>query len=1058
MRSRLAGISLVNLHMSDLLAGVDVGSTTVKIVLVDPGTSGIVHHRYVRHFAEQAVTVVRLLNEAHAEFPGARFRTVVCGSGGMDIAKVIGAFFTQEVVANSIVIGRKYPGVRTAIELGGQDAKIIFFGRDSHTGRMVVSDMRMNGVCAGGTGAFIDQVAELLRIPAEQMDNLAAAGRTLYEISGRCGVFAKTDIQPLLNQGVPREDIALSTFHAIAKQTIGGLAQGMTIQGPVLFEGGPMTFNPTLIRVFSERLGLGSEGVMVPEHAEVTVAYGAALSALELYGGQQCAYSPEKLGKLTDHIQNKRSEHHEGDEAFFRSDDERSEFNEKYKLPVFESILDRGVKEAPADQTVRAYLGIDAGSTTSKFVLLGEDGSILDKFYKSNEGDPLRTIREGLLNMRTRYANRGLDLLILGAGSTGYGEKLFAAAFQLDFHTVETIAHTRAAVEGNPDVSFILDIGGQDMKAIYVKNGIPVNFVLNEACSAGCGSFLETYSAALNIPVHEIAESAFGAANPSRLGSRCTVFMNSSVITEQKNGRSVNDIMAGLCNSVVENALTKVLRLATTDALGPHVVVQGGTFRNDAVLRAFEKRIGRSVTRPPHPGEMGAIGIALLTREHMQGKPSRFDWVRIENFQAKKLPSSVCRFCQNRCNRTVLEFGDKDRLVTGNRCEKGEILEDEGHEIVKQRLQVVVKKMKSVPDMVEHREKMLTHEYHHEPMLDRGHITIGIPRSLDFWDSLPFWKTFFLSLGMKVVVSARSDYALFEKGIASVASDTICLPAKIVHGHVRDLMEKKVTRIFHPLVLKMMKENKTGAASWMCPVIQGYSEVVRVHDNPESSGSIYDAPAFRWDTSEARNRQIVRYAEEQFGISRRETLRAVEAADSAMRVFRADLLLHGEKVLADLPAGQFAVVLAGRPYHADSFINHGLASHFIRLGVPVLDMEGLPGLSEIDLSSLMIETNNAFHTRLLAAGILAARRPDLELVQIVSFGCGHDAVLSDELIRVMEKEGGKTPLVLKLDEGENIGPVGIRVRSFIETIRSRRQRSSEERVLVSHSSSGGAHK
>ncbi len=1031
-----------------LLTGVDVGSTTVKIVLVDPQTDSIIHSRYIRHNAEQAMTVKKLLEEAHELFPENEFRLALCGSGGAHIARMLGAFFTQEVVANGIAVAKLYPQTSTAIELGGQDAKILFFKIDPQSGKPWVSDMRMNGVCAGGTGAFIDQAAELLRTTSEEFGKLASRGTRMYEISGRCGVFAKTDIQPLLNQGVPREDIALSTFHAIAKQVISGLAQGARIHGPVIFEGGPLTFNETLVRVFRERLNLKEEEGICPENAELLVAYGAALSSVKLHEETLCGYTKSKLETMISEIADTRKNAHEHQaDRFFTAPEEVESFHSEFAIENFVSFLDKEENRQDSGfiRTLPVYLGIDAGSTTSKFVILSQSGELLDKFYRSNEGDPLGTVRGGLLAMRSRYRENGWDIQVIGSGSTGYGEKLCATAFKLDFHTVETIAHTRSAREYCPDVSFILDIGGQDMKAIYVKNGIPVNFMLNEACSAGCGSFLETYAGAMGIKVQEIAELAFGSENPSRLGSRCTVFMNSSIITEQKNGKSVSDIMAGLCASVVENALTKVLRVSSYDVFGDHIVVQGGTFRNDAVLRAFQKKLGRKVIRPPHPAEMGAIGAALLTKEHLElhGGGNSFSWERVENLSPRPLPADNCKFCQNNCSRTVIDFGDSSMHIAGNRCEKGEILETENKEAVKARLKEVTARLKSIPDLIAFREKALFRDYEVKNPAPKTGVRIGIPRTLEFWDSMPFWKTFFQTLGYEVVLSNRSTPEVYTRGLASISSDTICLPAKMAHGHILDLLEKKVDRIFNPLVLKVSLENKSSAESWMCPVIQGYAEVVRIHDEPEKYGSMYDAPAFQWDTHKARKRQITDYARSRLGIKKDSMIEAAIAnADQAMREFRQSLLDEGLAAMQTLSAEKFGVVVAGRPYHADGYINHGLASHFTSMGIPVLDLESLPGLHEIDLSGTMLETNNAFHTRLLSAGILAARHPHLEYVQVVSFGCGHDAILSDELVRLMEQESGKTPLVLKLDEGENRGPVGIRVRSFVETVRTQRLRAS----------------
>ncbi|MCL2283710.1 MAG: acyl-CoA dehydratase activase [Fibromonadales bacterium] len=600
---------------SELWVGVDVGSTTVKIAVVNPETRELLHSRYQRHNAMQAKTVSSLLSEAHSLFDGKDFVVSFCGSGGQPFAEKAEAFFVQEVVANALAVREMHPEARVAIELGGQDAKVIFFEKDKTTGKLLASDMRMNGVCAGGTGAFIDQVAELLRVKTEEFESYASKGEKVYEISGRCGVFAKTDIQPLLNQGVAKEDIALSSFHAIAKQTIGGLAQGMEIKPPVLFEGGPLTFNPSLVGVFQQRLGILSSQVLVPKHSEVLVAWGAALSAGTIYKDRKNCYSKEKSLYALEHFSaGKEKKEEERSLPFFKDEAEKNEFAKRYPL------FDGNYEQPERGSVVKAYLGIDAGSTTTKFVLLNENEEVIDSFYSGNQGDPLVVLRSALVQLNERYKEAGAKLEILGVGTTGYGELLFYRALRADYHTVETVAHAKAAKKICPDVSFILDIGGQDMKAISVASGVVTGIILNEACSSGCGSFIETYARSLGIKMEQIAEMAFRSKNPSKLGSRCTVFMNSSIITEQRDGKKPEDIIAGICRSIIDNVFTKVIRLRNLDSLGKKVVVQGGTFKNDAVLRAFEQYTGLTPIRPERPGEMGAIGIALLAKEHMMEK------------------------------------------------------------------------------------------------------------------------------------------------------------------------------------------------------------------------------------------------------------------------------------------------------------------------------------------------------------------------------------------------------------------------------------------------------
>src|SRR6056297_409896 len=570
--------------------GVDIGSTTVKAVLVDPVDKSILFKKYVRHGARQRLATQDLFRQIAVEFPGIRVVPVFCGSGSRNLALELEAPYSQEVITNSLAVREMHPGARVAIELGGQDAKIIYFHKDEQSEKLVVSDMRMNGSCVGGTGAFLDEVASLLKIPVEGLNELAAQGQTVYDVSGRCGVFAKTDIQPLLNRGVHKADIALSCFHAVAKQTIGGLAQGLEIHPPVIFEGGPLHFNPSLVDVYAERLNLSKEEVIIPENPEVMIAYGAALSVPVMFSDTE----PVDLQDFCRHsafTHREKPETGELTRPFFSSEEEKREFREGHVLPDFPHIEDYAGLE------LNLYLGIDAGSTTSKFVLIDEQENLVYSFYGKNHGEPLKVIQKALLEFKQKCDDLNITLNILGSGTTGYGERLFYEAFRVDYHTVETVAHAEAALKYVPNASFILDVGGQDMKAVFLNRGIVTGIILNEACSAGCGSFLENFAGSLQIPVDQIAEKAFASEAPSVLGSRCTVFMNSSVITEQKNGKLPEDIMAGLCNSVIENVFTKVIRLSNLKMLGDNIVVQGGTFRNDAVLRALELYTNRRVVR-----------------------------------------------------------------------------------------------------------------------------------------------------------------------------------------------------------------------------------------------------------------------------------------------------------------------------------------------------------------------------------------------------------------------------------------------------------------------------
>lgn len=1029
-----------------LWVGVDVGSTTVKLVIADPGSGKSIHARYLRHNAMQTHTVLALLEEAHLAFPLARFQVVFCGSGGQPFAECTGAFFVQEVVANALAVRQLHPQTRVAIELGGQDAKVIFFQQDPTTGKLIASDMRMNGSCAGGTGAFIDQVAELLNIKTEEFESMAARGRRVYEISGRCGVFAKTDIQPLLNQGVSREDIALSSLHAIAKQTIGGLAQGMEIHPPVLFEGGPLTFNPTLVQVFQQRLNLDAHQSIVPTNSDTLVALGAALAMGSMFAEKPCAYSREKaLESLRHFSENRQFCDQQGDAPFFSNFEERQDFHRRHH-----HVIDQQKMPAPGT-LLRCWLGIDAGSTTTKLVLLDDNGELLDSFYAGNGGEPLQVLKKSLLDLRNKFKASNVQLDIQGVGTTGYGEMLFARALKADYHTVETVAHAHAARQIVPDVSFILDIGGQDMKAISVQDGIVSGIILNEACSSGCGSFIETYARSLGIAVGEIAELAFVAKTPSRLGSRCTVFMNSSIITEQRDGKKPADIIGGVCRSIIENVFTKVIRFRNLSALGNKVVVQGGTFKNDAVLRAFEQYTGLFPIRPPHPGEMGAIGIALLTRNRVRFlrkdnpayKSSFIGLDHLEKFTWAKNPGQICSLCSNSCSRTVVTFSDGSTHVTGNRCERGEITTDPSTPETRKIIQEIQRKMRAVPDLVSKYNRLLLREWEVETLRPSTGKRIGIPRTLEFWSSLPFWRAFFSSLGYTAVISRQSDYELFEEGLHSVPSDTVCFPAKLAHGHVLDLVRKKVDRIFFPMMMSIPSENPHLNAKAVCPVVQGYPMIVDKSDEPlRRHGVPMDHPIFHWVTKELRRSQTEEWFHKNWDIPRKILRRAVLQAEECQDKFCRSLQEEGAEVLRSLEGTEnFAVVIGGRPYHNDLLVNHHVAGHFTALGIPVLTLESLPGVNDFDLNmSTRIETLNSFHCRLLSGAHLTSQHPNLELVQIVSFGCGHDAAISDELIRILRERSDRELLVLKLDEGDVRGPLAIRIKSFVETVRARRSR------------------
>lgn len=1053
--------------------GIDVGSTTAKAVVFDPLAQRVLFSRYVRHNAHQVETVASLLRTVAKEFPGCSFRLVACGSGGTTIADALGVPFVQEVVANSLAVRRDHENVRCAIELGGQDAKMVFFERDEKSGATTVADMRMNGSCAGGTGAFIDEMAALLKVPVEQFDALAARGQSVHQVSGRCGVYAKTDIQPLLNQGVSKEDLALSSFHAIAKQTIGGLAQGLDIHPPVIFEGGPLTFNPTLVRVFAERLELADDDIVIPQNPETIVALGAALAADELFADNENCLVANLLdaADTLDRAAASPAPSTRGT-AYFASPEERSAWEASHALAP-----QTPPNPAPGS-TVRAYLGIDSGSTTTKFALVSPDGKLVDSFYAPNEGEPLDVARTALIALRNRYCAADATLDILGVGTTGYGELMFAKAFGADYHTVETVAHARAAEACVPDASFVLDIGGQDMKALWLDGGIITDIVVNEACSSGCGSFLENFASSLNIPVENIAQAAFSSTNPAVLGSRCTVFMTSSIVSEQRCGKTPADIMAGLCRSIIENAFTKVIRISNLESLGKKVVVQGGTFLNDAVLRALEQHIGREVTRAPYPGLMGAIGIALLTQEHLEGarrergevaaslenanatnenatsegcepaRASTFSLDALDAFSYTQESNLICPFCANHCNRTRITFANGDSWVTGNRCPRGEVVGDPKDKSIRDQVKRIAAAVDSVPNLFDVREKLLFRDWPCTPNPAPQNTAIGIPRVLSMWEYAPFWTTLFRSLGFTVKLSRPSTRAMYERGLSAVSSDTVCFPAKLVHGHVRDLADQGVDRIFMPSVTTVTSENTSKTSQSMCAVVKGYPIVMRNSDNPEKRFGIpFDAPLFHWLSQKDRDRQLTEYLTREFSLDAASVRQAIDAAEAAQKTFKAELAREGERICDQVEhEGSFAVVLASRPYQNDDLVNHELPRAFTELGIPVICADAVPRVNEVDLSKSRLDVVNNFHARMLGSAVIAAGSPHLEYVQLVSFGCGHDAYLSDEIIRLMHLAGPKAPLILKVDESDIQGPLRIRVRSFIETIRLRRKKDGYEKT------------
>ena len=1081
-----------------LAIGIDVGSTTVKLAVTDRSSHKVLHRVYRRHNAKQSETVYELLKEAKELFPTERFRMAVCGSGGRPAAEALCVHFVQEVVANAAAVQALYPKARTAVELGGQDAKLIFFRYDENRHQLMTSDMRMNGSCAGGTGAFLDEMAALFHIKPEEFNALASKGRNVYEISGRCGVFAKTDIQPLLIQGAERADVALSVFHAVAKQTIGGLSQGLDLTPPIIFEGGPLTFNGRLVRVFAERLGLRDEDIIIPEHPETIVALGTAIAVDELYPDEADELTIAEALERIEAAGESKQQSEESAAPLFANEEELEAFTLRHDAELgrivdmsaatsdgdtdVHDMADNNAEErfsenvsaacsadnikstdtvsiqnnnSKIERTVRVYIGIDSGSTTSKGVIINEDNNIIDTFYYNNNGEPLKAVKRGLTDIADRYEQKGIRLKVLGVGTTGYGEMMLAGALRADYHCVETVAHAAGCLRYAPNASFILDIGGQDMKAIKIKDGVVTDIALNEACSSGCGSFLENFANSLGIPVKDIADAAFRSKHPAKLGSRCTVFMNSTIINEQRNGRQADDIMAGLCRSIIENVFTKVIRISDVSELGDCVVVQGGTFRNRAVLRALEEYLGHEVMLAPFAGEMGALGAALSCRHQIEtigyadGKESSFiGFDAVRNFEYEIESGVACTHCTNHCSRTILHFGTGDSFVTGNRCERGAAADADY--AAQQKASERAAAAEAVPDVMKLRERLLFKNYEYKQVSPEKNETIGIPKTLEFWDSAPFWSTFFKSLGYKLKFSGNSRQAQYESGLQYVASDTVCFPAKLVHGHIRELIEAKADRIFMPFIMHMPPEFKKERSIHVCPVIMGYPMVVRNFQNPEQAEGVkFDTPQFHWFSEKDRAKQITAFAVNSLGVSRRAAYKAFEQGRSALRQFRNEIKLAGLEAIryAD-EHNEFAVVLAGRPYHTDSFVNHKLSSMFTKRGIPVLTVDAMPRLYDASLRLSRAEITNDFHARMLGGAMAALKDSRLEYVQIVSFGCGHDAILSDEISRLMTEGAGKAPLILKMDESEASGSLGIRVQSFIETVRLRREKQAAARLTA----------
>lgn len=964
--------------------GLDIGSTTIKCVVTDEN-GAITYRSYERHFSQITQKTIDLLQEVQRILPphsGARI--TISGSAGMGLAESCSIPFVQEVYATRIAANKLSPGTDVVIELGGEDAKILFL-----SGGM---EVRMNGSCAGGTGAFIDQMATLLNVPLEEMDDLAAQHEKIYTIASRCGVFAKSDIQPLLNQGAKRSDISASIFHAVVNQTIAGLAQGRPITGNILYLGGPLTFLPQLRKSFDETLK--TTGVC-PEDSLYYVALGAAFSA-----DQEVA--------LANAIE--RLSHYEAAQQYatmtplFLSAEEYEQFTSRHMQHTVEAL-------EPTIYSGNAYLGIDAGSTTVKTVVIAEDGRLLLSSYRPNSGNPVPLIREFLQELYERYPN----IAIAGSTVTGYGEEIIKNAFCIDFGVVETVAHFTAAKYFLPEVEFIIDIGGQDIKCFKINNGTIDNIFLNEACSSGCGSFLQTFANALGYSIEEFARLGLFADRPVDLGSRCTVFMNSSVKQAQKDGASIENISAGLSISVVKNALYKVIRAASAAELGRHIVVQGGTFLNDAVLRAFEQELGVDVVRPTIAGLMGAYGAALYAKNHSAGseKGTILSLEALKHF-THEVRTVNCGLCENNCQLTINTFDAGRRFISGNRCERP-----------------ITKKTADNSLNIYDYKLRLIQEY--KPVSGtRGKI--GIPLGLNMFELLPFWHAFFTELGFEVVPSPFSDRELYLLGQSTIPSDTVCFPAKLLHGHVQRLIDDGIETIFYPCLTYNVDEG-LGDNHYNCPVVAYYPEVITAN-MPDTAKTTfikdYVGIHRRRDFPKKMYVVLSRYFD---GITPKEVLSAAKVAYEEYARFFERVRNQGAQIVAQArKEGRPIIVLAGRPYHIDPEINHGIDRLIAGFNVAIISEDCVS--CDVKRFKTTVLNQWTYHSRLYAAAKYIATQPDMNLVQLVSFGCGVDAITTDEVRDILEKEG-RIYTQIKIDEITNLGAVKIRLRSLFAATQER---------------------
>ena len=982
--------------------GLDVGSTTVKIVVMNKNKE-IIYKDYRRHFSDTRKTICDFLEEIVQKYNNFNITLALTGSGALSVANFLGIPFIQEVVSCKRAVEYYIPKTDVVIELGGEDAKIIYFDK--------AIEQRMNGTCAGGTGAFLDQMATLLNTDTMGLNELSKKHKTIYPIASRCGVFAKTDVQPLLNEGASKEDIATSIFQAVVNQTISGLACGRPIKGNVAFLGGPLNYLPELRKRFIETLNLTDDEVIVPEDAHLLVAKGATLDSIN--------YTPitiEKLKSKIDLLKSYRDERENSLSPLFMVDAEYDEFKVRHaqnKIPKKDLTGFKG----------DCFLGIDAGSTTSKLVLIDSKGRLLYSLYRNNEGKPIQSVMDMLKKL---YEAIPTGAVIRYSGSTGYGEKLIQTGLNIELGEIETIAHYTAAKKFMPNVTSIVDIGGQDMKYIKIKNKAIDNIMLNEACSSGCGSFMETFAKSLGLPMDEFVKEAIESRNPVDLGSRCTVFMNSKIKQAQKEGYEVGDISAGLCYSVVKNALLKVMKIRDVETLGDHIVVQGGTFYNDAVLRAFEKIVGKEVIRPDIAGLMGAYGVAILAKEKfdsLKDKNYKSTILNLEELDNLKITvmHTRCKGCENHCLLTLNQFSSGKIFISGNRCEKGA-----GKE----------KAIKNMPNLYKYKfERTFNYTPLTEEEATRG--TIGIPRALNMYEDYPFWFTLFTNLGFRVVLSEKSTRKTYEKGIESMPSESVCYPAKLTHGHIIDLIEKGVKDIFYPCMMYSRKEYKDANNKYNCPIVISYAEVLKNNVEELEKGSInFINPFLPFEKKKLAQRLLEVEKLKKYNFTKKELEEAIKKAEEEYQKTREDIAKKGQETLKFMEDNNLkGIVLAGRPYHIDPEINHGIDTMITSLGLCVLTEDSVAQNIKAK-RPLRVVDQWVFHSRLYAAAEFVGHQKNLELVQLNSFGCGVDAVTTDQVEEILSSYG-KMYTLIKIDEVNNLGAIRIRIRSLLASMRKR---------------------